>query len=58
VASLLASPWEAGTHEHAAILAVRLSAAGMFEFFLKPKGPTDQFHFGWEVDGTAAAPWG
>jgi hypothetical protein len=48
----------AGAHEQATALADRLSAAGMIWLFLDKQGPADQFRFGWEGDGTPAAPWG
>ena len=56
VAVLLGSLHEAGAHEQAATLVSRLPAAGMFGL-LKQKGLEDQFRFGLEPDGTAAAPW-
>jgi hypothetical protein len=58
VAVLLASLRQAGAHDQAAVLTDRLSAVGMFVLFLEQKGPTDQFRFGREADGTPAAPWG
>jgi hypothetical protein len=55
---LLDSLRQAGAHEQAATLAGRLPAAGMFGLFLEQKGLADQFRFGWEADGTPAAPLG
>jgi hypothetical protein len=54
VARLLDSLREAGADEQAA----RLPGAGMFVLFLRENGRVDQFRFGLEADGTAAAPWG
>jgi hypothetical protein len=58
VARLLRSLREADAREQAATLAGRLPAVGLFRLFLERTGLADQFRFGWETDGTPAAPWG
>ena len=58
VAMLLGNLQRAGAHQQAAVLTDRLPSVGMFELFLKQKGPADHFRFGREADGTPATPWG
>jgi hypothetical protein len=57
-ADLLNSLRKVGAHVQAATVVGRLPAAGLFELFLEQNGLADQFRFGWETDGTPAAPWG
>jgi NgoMIV restriction enzyme len=57
VAALLDALQGAGAHGQVAILTGRLSAAGMFEFFLERDGSADQFRFGRDADGTPAGQW-
>ena len=58
MAVLLGSLRAAGAHDQAAALTDRLPAAGMFGLFLEQQGHEDQFRFGLQADGSAAAPWG
>ncbi len=44
--------------EQATELVGRLPPSGLFELFIEQEGLADKFRYGWEADGTLAAPWG
>jgi hypothetical protein len=56
VAGLVVRLREAGEHEQAAVLAARLSAAGMFLLVLEQQGSADKFRFGREAARSLTLP--